>query len=509
MPTPSPSPSPSPSPFDTTNDSTIMDNPCCCCGKFDIAVAIVNCNGITDDNFDFYMTDFTTPLVSLTEPFPGSPDDPCTETHNRNRGHWLTPTGYTGPHPDSKNLYCGAKSTQPVHWDDHSFDKLKNIGDACVVQFALRTTNNNGCQNFGHIYFYRVIHGNPDSTPPILDSLCLMQTVNYQPGSYDPPGSPTSGTYYCEYQSLRTGGNCSSETTATDPVGGPYSTDVDCYNNCNFEFYYLNRCDNGSCCKGYWCMTDQAPFHGTKKQAMTAGTIVSGPWLSVMDAYIRGGCLPYWCVSLEEDDAAFCQQGISSDAVEALDPGFYTVTGGPYYSSSACASACVFVCPCCPAFTTSPLLATFSVPSVLDVNQFTLTYNPSTCNWTGSISQFGGTCTMTIAYNSSCKLTFTVTVPAFVGPTTFYTDVDTNTFDCSTMPHTVQGGGNLYDGHYGQVVLALPGMMAFTAPKPSPIMPGVKEAAVRKGCGCAPHASLSRQQVRGKLNREQILKKLI
>lgn len=458
-------------PFDTDLDTALVDNPCCCCGKFDLAVAIVNCNGVTDDNYDFWMSGSL--LVSLTEPIPTGPTDPtdpCTEVSLRNRGHWLTPPSYTGPHPTSSNLWCGAETTDPVLWDDHTITAFHDMGDACVFQFALRTTNNNGCQNFGHIYFYRVIKGDASATPATLDSLCLIQTTNYEPTSYTPITSPTSGTYYCVYNNgfgtPRSNAICS--TVSGDNFSGPFSTDAACNDLCNFEFYYLNRCDNGDCCSGYWCMTSGPPFHGTRAEAAAdpSAPIVSGPWIDANDAMLRGGCLPYWCTEIESEDIAFCVQGASSDAVEAIDPGFYTVTGGPYWTFSACQAACVFVCPCCPSFTTSPLIGTFSVPGVLTVDPFTLTYNASTCNWTGSHAQFGGTVTMTLGFTDDCHLTWTVTVPPFVGPSTTYTDTDTGTFDCSTIPYTAQGGTNLYDGAYGQVVLSLPAMAPAPASAP-------------------------------------------
>lgn len=465
-------------PFDTDNDRTIIQNPCCCCGKFDIAVAIVNCNGITDDNFDLYFND--TLAVSLTEPLPGTPEDPCTEDSLRNRGHWLTPPSYTGPHPDSSNLWCGAETTDGVLWDDHTITAFHDIGDHCVYRFGLVTTNNNGCANFGHIYFYRVIHGNADATPPTLDSLCLIQTTNYQPASYDAPGSPTSGTYYCVYGSGRLGNGCTNIFTADpsgyDTWGGPYTDDVACHDaGCGQELYYLVRCDNGDCCEGYWCLGGgqcYGPHTHAEAVEEADGETIGGPYIDSDDCLHRGGCYPFWCV--QGTSTAFCVQAATSDI--ATSEGFYTLNGGPYGSLSACNAVCVFACPCCPDFTPSPLLAVMQVPGVVVANQISLTY--ANCQWTGSTIQFGNHLNLTVSFTSDCHLHWLMTTDPFFGPSQTYTDTDTGAFPCSIDgSYTAQGGTNKYNGTYSQLVLTLPPPMAMaqegTQDAPGPIQAAV------------------------------------
>lgn len=395
-------------PFDTTGDAAILSNPCCCCGQFDLAIAIVNCNGVTDDNFDFFMTDFTTPLVSLTEPLPGTDGDFCTEVSLRNRGHWLTPTDYTGPHPHAANLWCGASTASNILWDDHQdLDDLQDIGDACQVKFALSTTNNNGCQNFGHIYFYRIIKGDPDATPPSLDSLCLIQISNYQPASYD---------------------------------GGDHT----------FEYYTLTRCDNGDCCKGYYCVT---------------------------------------YTDSEGGPHAVCVLAVSEEDVETEYTGLSPTITGPY-TKAECPSTCVAVCPCCPDFTPSPLLAVMQVPGVVVANQISLTYDAAHCKWTGSTIQFGNHLNLTVSFTSDCHLHWLMTTDPFFGPSQTYTDTDTGTFDCSVDgSYTAQGGTNKYNGTYSQLVLSLPMPMMMAEPmssKPASIadpLAMARPTAARKPCG--------------------------
>lgn len=479
--------------------------PCCCCGKFSIAIAVVNCNGITDDDFELYMgipipgssappTISDTLIATLYESQLGSPSDECTGNTHQNRGHFIAPSWYNGPYPDSSNLYCGG--SPPVSWQDYAADELDDMGDACVFQFTLRAITNHLCNNFGKIFFYRIIGGQ-------TDSLCLMQTTDYEPATYILPVDDTD-TYYCAWNHDYIGGiiftsrvfsNCvqSDDGDGLDIRSGPYSSLDECYDSCGSrETYYLTRCDNKDCCRGYWCIGGgqcYGPATRLEAEAEADGGSVAGPFLDSDDCFNRGACYPYWCVQNDFLSTAYCIQ--ARDEAQATYGGggpTLTLKGGPYGSAAECNSAgCVFACPCCPDFFPSVITGVYNLPGVLTDVTVDVNINAS-CGWYGETSGFGGTVSLSLTFNSSCQLTYVLTVPPFVGPSTTYVGTDPSVYDCSTMPYSFTDNTTLYSGVYGSLALSVPFPFRAAAPAPAlalSLPPTLPVAPAKRDCGCA------------------------